>query len=727
MTKNHCPMCGKPNPEDSEVCQFCEARLKPLVASSSEEKDSSSLTPEQIPSQKDSDEQERTLPALLQDARNETSNEEVSPSTYNESAEKGAVEDWLLKLQDNLNTEDDAPSPSTEEDDQDWLQRIRALEAKDKASEKSPHSKKEDLPQWLSEIEAEEKEPEVTKDSLAADLMTKEMKITFGENAQEDTLGQAEMPDWLKGEIEDDALEEKLPDWLSMMNAKEAEEKEPEASEDSLDADLIPKEMKAPFREDTQEEVLDQAGMPDWLKEEIKDDAPEAEQEPEWLPSGETETPLEKKVNVFSQPITMDDEMEDPEEDIFAGDLPKWLTEATSEELAEEGLSEDALAEIMPSELPGWVEAMRPVKTPSQNDLEPLGGEEEYIENSGPLAGMSNILPVEAAINKAQKASKHPFKLKVTKDQQHLIALLESIISNEKRTVEKQTTPFISTQRVLRWIVGLVLFFSIGISSLYKGTLFSYPLHKKEILSLIESIQALPKEAPVLIAFDYEPALSGEMNAITASIVDHLMLQGAYLTIISTSPTGPVLAENFLSTTQTSHYYVHGQQYVNLGYIPGGAAGLLSFVIAPQNITPLAFNGADPWTMQPLRGIESISDFSLVLVITDDPDNARTWVEQVQPYLAGTPLTMAVSAQAEPLVRPYYEVTPRQIAGLVAGLPGGVSYEQLTGHGNLGQEYWNAFNIGVIVTLLMLFISGIVNVGKILVSKGKENEKKESA
>jgi hypothetical protein len=32
MAEIRCPMCGKLNPEELDVCQFCQARLKPLIA-----------------------------------------------------------------------------------------------------------------------------------------------------------------------------------------------------------------------------------------------------------------------------------------------------------------------------------------------------------------------------------------------------------------------------------------------------------------------------------------------------------------------------------------------------------------------------------------------------------------------------------------------------------------------------------------------------------------------
>ncbi len=849
MAENRCPMCGKPNPADREMCQFCEARLKPLIDSPAAEEDTSSLSPGSAPSPQDTGELERTLPAWLQDARGTPSQEEP----FTESPEEGG--DWLANLRDSSSSGDAVPSPGTEEDDQDWLQRIRALDSEEKAAEKPPFEEKEDvseadlpdwlsalreeepeavplateevlagksafpfgedalegpfdkggkpdwfeeesekeaieedvseadLPDWILEMRAEEPEavPLATEEVLARepaspfgedapegpfdedgkldwfkeeseeegvsetdlpdwlsemeaeklkaeplgeeDVLARKPASPFGEDALEKPLDEGEALDWLEEESEEDVSEADVPDWLLAMDAAKLEE-EPEAVPGAEEEVLIEKTVSSPFGEDVEDELFAGDGIPDWIEE--GDEEEELEEErPDWLleeePSGEIELPFEETKSVFEKPFVGDEDGDGSSEDIFAGDLPLWLTDASDEELAEEGLSGEALEEITPGDLPGWVEAMRPVKTPSQEARELFDGEEEYVENAGPLAGMANILPTEAGIIKAQKAAKHSFKLMVTESQRGYISLLEDLIANEGKSEAIPTPSLISTQRVLRWIIALVLFLSVGMAFSYTGEAFSYPLHRGETRAVNESIQALSEASPVLVAFDYEPALSGEMNAIAAGVVDHLMLRGAYLTFVSTSPTGPVLVENFLSTTQADHNYVHSQQYVNLGYIPGGAAGLLSFVIAPQNIMPLAFDGADAWEMQPLQGIISISDFSLVLVITDDPDTARMWVEQVQSHLAGTPLVMAVSAQAEPLVRPYYEVTPQQVAGMVAGLPGGTSYEQLTGRGNLAQGYWNAFNIGIMATIAVLLISGIVNVIASQVNKNRSH------
>ena len=70
---------------------------------------------------------------------------------------------------------------------------------------------------------------------------------------------------------------------------------------------------------------------------------------------------------------------------------------------------------------------------------------------------------------------------------------------------------------------------------------------------------------------------------------------------------------------------------------------------------------------------------------------------------------MIVSAQADPLVRPYYENSPQQISGLVAGLPGGRSYEQIADSPQRANAYWYPLNVGIIITILTIFIGGIAN------------------
>jgi hypothetical protein len=70
---------------------------------------------------------------------------------------------------------------------------------------------------------------------------------------------------------------------------------------------------------------------------------------------------------------------------------------------------------------------------------------------------------------------------------------------------------------------------------------------------------------------------------------------------------------------------------------------------------------------------------------------------------------MIISAQAEPMVLPYYQASPRQVQGLVTGLRGSAAYARLTGRSGLSSAYWEAFSAGLVVAVLLISISGLIN------------------
>ena len=170
--------------------------------------------------------------------------------------------------------------------------------------------------------------------------------------------------------------------------------------------------------------------------------------------------------------------------------------------------------------------------------------------------------------------------------------------------------------------------------------------------------------------------------------------------------------------------FIRDRQYVNLGYISGGTAALLHFAANPRAAVPLPLEeGGSGWDKSPLTGINDIRDFTMVLVISDDPDAARGWIEQVGPFLVDssnpqsrTPLIMVVSAQAGPLIYPYYLNSPKQVDGLVSGLSGGAYYENTTTRPGLARLYWNGFSAGLIVSIIIIIFGGLFNLARLFLT-----------
>jgi len=553
-----------------------------------------------------------------------------------------------------------------------------------------------------------------------------------------------------------------LPDWLAdEEGAPETPQPESEEMPDWL-AESRTDETSTPSKEEGEQPDV----LPDWISEEegtTEASPPESEEVPDWLAESiSDQTP--------PQPAA-EDQSEAAPGDIQAGEVPDWLlgyrdspdTVQSEEEIAElpsekgpdlplaedveilplqeEELAEDLGLEVeeeqqldeertdsdlTPADLPAWLEAMRPIEseTPRGRDVGV-----DIVEGAGPLAGLSGVLAAETNIPRSLKDSAYAPRLQVTTEQRAHVDLLEEMIAGEgkARPIPKQSV--ISPQNVLRWAISLVLFIAILWPAITAERQTPLPAISQETGDVSSLINDLPADARLLVAFDYQPGLSAEMDTIAAAVLDHIMLRGAYLTLVSTSPTGPFVAERFLSQTQSTHDYTHGEEYINMGYIPGGAAGLLSLAASPQRTIPYTTDGVEAWevsghdALPPLQGVGSLADFSMVLALVDDPDVARAWIEQVQPYLAAsdaeTPLVMVVSAQSEPLIRPYYEAFPQQLQGFVAGMRGGASYARLTGRTSPPTRYWDAFSAGLSVAALLIIVGGGVNVASMLVSRRK--------
>jgi hypothetical protein len=169
--------------------------------------------------------------------------------------------------------------------------------------------------------------------------------------------------------------------------------------------------------------------------------------------------------------------------------------------------------------------------------------------------------------------------------------------------------------------------------------------------------------------------------------------------------------------------------YTNLGYIPGGTVGLSGLVEAPWEALPYSLDAQEVWGSAPLNTVFSLAGFKLVMVISESPDTSRAWIEQVGPALQaeGTPLLMVVSAQAEPLIQPYYVSKPKQVNGLIAGIAGGVAYESLTGQEGLGRQNWDAFGAGLLVAEMVILVGGIIGLFSSFLADAKKRESKEKA
>jgi hypothetical protein len=389
---------------------------------------------------------------------------------------------------------------------------------------------------------------------------------------------------------------------------------------------------------------------------------------------------------------------------LFAVDMPDWLTQAeptTDAPATQQGAMPSAADDTLsPVSLPSWVQAMRPVEA-AISDVSAVSVDQS-TEREGPLAGLRGVIPF-APIGSALRPKSISLKLQATEEQQAGASLLEQILAGEATARPLKTTPFVASQRILRWALStifiLVLGAMIGMGTRLMPVSAALPVAVSDVSNVVAT---MPDEAPVLIVIDYEPALSGEMEAVAGPLLDQMtVLRRPIYSFVSTSPNGSALVERLLTNTKVKERpgYQLGSQYFNLGYLPGGSAGVRGFTEQPQ-------------VMLPSATITQFSDYAAVIVITDHAESGLVWIEQLElmkqinPAFANQPLLILASSQAGPLLQPY--VLSKQVAGMVSGLSDAARYEFVnSSRPGIARSYWDAFGVGLFMAILAIVLGSL--------------------
>ncbi|UYN88735.1 MAG: hypothetical protein KIT08_06425 [Anaerolineales bacterium] len=492
--------------------------------------------------------------------------------------------------------------------------------------------------------------------------------------------------------------EENLPDWLKALRQKQSEQ----AAEDAAaEADNAAESQANPESE------------PDWLADIRRRHSGEDDVESE---RALTDTQPNKPFRLESRRLEAS-ALEDSEESEAEDALPDWLEPEADEFDEDEPEATPAFGDAAAaptSDLPSWLQGptdAEPVSSGAFYDnyenMEPLTPAE--VENAGPLAGLSGVLPAEPEVAKIGKAPVFSTRLEVSEGQFRHAAMLQSLIANEGQPKADLAGDTRRPARLLNLLMAGAML-AAALAPLLGGQMRS-PRPEPEALpggtAMFNAIDVLPAAAPVLVVFDVQPALYGELRAAANPVISHLLDRQARLTFVSTQPTGPGLVERMLQSDFAQVPLVASKDYVSLGYLPGGMAAVRSFASNPRQATlsaPATF--AQPWQRSSLQGIQGLDDFALVLLVVSEGEDARTWLEQATPELSKGLLVVS-SAQAAPVLRAYLNMQPSQVEALVAGVSGGAHYERLRARDSLSVTYWDSYSYQLGAAVLIIVLGGL--------------------
>ncbi|RME46378.1 MAG: hypothetical protein D6796_09090, partial [Caldilineae bacterium] len=520
-----------------------------------------------------------------------------------------------------------------------------------------------ELPEWMEELPEEAESPISNLQSPPAAELPPEVEVA------------AEAPDWLAElEAEGEGAEEQ--------GGRGAEEMEAESPISNLQSPPA-------------------AELPEWMEE---------------LPE-EAESPIS---SLQSPPTELPEWMEDlsaaeeEEEEIAAAEapeeippLPPWM-----EEILESDIEPAEAVGIEPETAePDWAlpEAPPPILSPEE-ETPPLPAEI--------LGEVGDVLSVPTGMQPPGATGAEALIGIEAARRFHTIVhppLEMPVVEEPKPVAETALAQMVRASLNLLFLLLLIvpLFIHYDRGGYPFPWLEPSPAEQEAIRTELQTaIGALPPEAVALVSFDYTPATEGEMSPLAQAVVQKLLGQGLRVLAVSLEPEGQAMAQTVLTTVLEPEAY--GKRVLNLGYLPGG----------PIAVRNLAFEAPldaarDVETGQPYRAltgwpaIARITDVGLVVEITDHPDTARWWAEQLQSPAGrpAVPKLAVVSAAAEPFVRPYRE--SGQFTALVAGINGAAALESSRPQKTLGPATAMLDSQSVahlVVMILMLFgtIAGLI-------------------
>lgn len=758
MNTIFCPNCGKEIPEDALTCQFCQAEIK-------------SSPKGETPAGSDGD------PDWLHDLRErygesvEISGNPDQPAPQPEKPElpePDETPEWLQRIRERSQKEDaqgvysslfaerEKEAVETQETGS-ASETIKQIVSKDKPDGPPagvfvpPAEADSRYDQFLAELRRRERgefplQPEAdTSDQLAAEVegAVAEMADTSAEPAidlaPEAPADAPVIPDASADAGEEKAAETEAPVVAAAPYVAAVQEVPPAPVKRSLGqrirdffsgkkpepapagkAEAGSSDAAAESRQDNQRSQPVESG-----ETSQEGDAVDAESQPLTSspappgtePDAENETTSEPAILVASEP-----QDREPDAPLLEQDQP---AEDKSEEQPEEQADDSGISAVPPAmDLPESRPevAVEVPDAPLSEALEPPPNNAQETSPPDPLTSLfaTKVLSIG--------------QLNLTDREKTQSQLLDSLLRDT--TIKSLLTPEKPSLR-LRWIraVAAIAFVLLLLYQLQFGKPLApvaYLAPANSGSAFVSILGKIPTDAPLLLAFEFDPAYASEIGSAASPVLQRLMTNGNYLTMVSTNPAGPVLAENLANEAwvdlaaynkDVAAGYAFSKQLINLGYLPGGLASLQALSRDLDSAVKSGFNDnyrrEDSLAIlhEDLR-VSSINQFAAVILLTDRFESVQPWLEQVTPEITNVPVLIISTAQAAPLLRPY--VDSGQIKGLLAGVNDGLMFTKAVELNPTHTTAMTAYYSGA-VAIVLLFGLGVLL--QIIASGGNEHEK----
>jgi hypothetical protein len=268
-------------------------------------------------------------------------------------------------------------------------------------------------------------------------------------------------------------------------------------------------------------------------------------------------------------------------------------------------------------------------------------------------------------------------------------------------------TPDLLARLDRRWI-----FLGMGVAVLV-AVLVSPPLGvepTRPTRGFIESLDALPAGATVLLACDYDPATLPELGPMTRTAFRHLLLRGCRVVVTELWSGAPGVVDSVLGqAARELPGKRYGTDWVDLGYVSGGEAAMALMGRGIAGAFPGDAAGTPLAELPLMRSVRDYSSLALLVSLSAGSPGTREWVQQVQGRFH-VPMVAGVTASLAPDCYPYLE--SGQLRGMLAGMAGAAEYETARNEAGAARRGMGAQSIGHLLVALCIVLGLFAGPGR---------------
>ncbi|MEK7733017.1 MAG: hypothetical protein AAB318_02280 [Planctomycetota bacterium] len=225
--------------------------------------------------------------------------------------------------------------------------------------------------------------------------------------------------------------------------------------------------------------------------------------------------------------------------------------------------------------------------------------------------------------------------------------------------------------RIDRRIIFAIITVAVIASLIVK---FELPIPASEpVQGIYEKIDSLPQGSRVMISFDYDPSSKEELQPMAIAFLHHCFSRDLKVIGMTHYTGAPGLADLAMNSVAKQYQKTYGEDYVFLGYKPGGASLIINMGENLYTAFPKDFYGKDTATLPALQGVDSLRQISYLFDLAAGT-MIETWLvygKEKYKFEMGAGCTAVMGPDMYPFLQ------SKQLNGLLGGLKGAAEYEAL--------------------------------------------------